>query len=85
MVRGMSKIICDVRADCITSPFSRVVSSTSDASTSSVVTSSGPIGIVPSKFFPGVHWLAARCHSRAVASFKTTKPATAASASSAEM
>ena len=30
IVRGMSKIICDVRADCMTSPLSRVVSWTSD-------------------------------------------------------
>jgi len=32
----------------------------------------GPIGMVPSKFLPGVHWVAARCHSRAVPSITTT-------------
>ena len=51
----------------------------SDTSTSSGVTSSGPIGIVPSKFLPAVHWVAARCHSRAVPSMQTTNPAIAAS------
>jgi len=85
IVRGTSKIICEVRADCITSPLRRVVSSTSETSTSSTVTSSGPIGIVASKFLPAVHWLAARCHSRALPSLTTTHPAIAASASAARM
>ena len=84
-MRGMSKIICEVRADCITSPLSTVVRRASDTSTSSGVTSSGPIGIVPSKFLPAVHWLAARCHSRAVPSMHTANPAIAASASAAGM
>ncbi len=46
IVRGMSKIICAVLADCMTSPLSVVVSCRSDASSSSAVTTSGPIGIV---------------------------------------
>ena len=77
---GTSTISCAVRADCMISPFSLVVRATSDTSTSSVVTTSGPIGMLPSKFLPGVHWVPARCQSRAEASFSTTKPATASSA-----
>ena len=54
-------------------------------STSSVVTTSGPIGMLPTKFLPAVHWVAARCQSRHDASLSTTKPAMASSASSARM
>ena len=72
IVRGMSKIICAVLADCMTSPLSVVVSWIADASSSSVVTTSGPIGMVPSKFLPGVHCEAARCHSRAEPSLRIT-------------
>jgi len=72
IVRGTSKIIWPVLADCMTSPFSVVVSRRSDTSISSAVMTSGPIGMVPSKFLPGVHWVAARCHSRAVPSITTT-------------
>ncbi len=82
---GTSTIICEVFADCMTSPFSVVVSATSEMSSSSVVTRSGPTGMVPSKFLPAVHWVAARCHSRALASLSTTNPATAAIASAALM
>ena len=52
-------------------------------STSSVVTTSGPIGMLPSKFLPAVHWVPARCQSRADASLSTTKPAIASRALSA--
>ena len=67
----------------MTVPFSVVVSATSVTSASSAVTTSGPIGMLPSKFLPAVHWVPARCHSRADASFSTTKPAIASSALSA--
>ena len=50
-----------------------------------MVTTSGPRGMLPSKFLPAVHWLAARCQSRADASLSTTKPAMASSALSALM
>ena len=56
----------------MTLPFSVVVRATSETSASSVVTTSGPIGIVPSKFLPPVHCVAARCQSRAEASLTTT-------------
>ena len=69
---GTSTIIWDVRADCMTWPFSVVVRAASETSTSSGVTSSGPIGMVPSKFLPAVHCVAARCQSRAEASLSTT-------------
>ena len=82
---GTSTIICEVRADCMTVPFSVVVSATSVTSASSAVTTSGPIGMLPSKFLPAVHCVPARCHSRAEASFSTTKPAIASSALSAVM
>ena len=82
---GMSISIWEVRACCMTSPFSLVVSVVSRMFTSSGVTISGPIGIEPSKFLPGIHWLAARCQSRAEASFSTVNPAIAAMASSAGM
>ena len=45
--------------------------------TSSAVTISGPIGMLPSKFYPAVHCDAARCQSRADASFSTVNPAIA--------
>ena len=56
--------ICEVRADCMTVPLSVELMARSLTSTSSVVTTSGPIGMLPSKFLPAVHWLAARCQSR---------------------
>ena len=54
-------------------------------STSSGVITSGPMGMEPSKFFPGVHWLPARCQSRADASFSTVNPAIASNALPAGM
>ena len=61
----------------MTWPLSTVVSATSAMSTSSGVTTSGPMGMLPSKFFPGVHWVPARCQSRADASLSTVNPAIA--------
>jgi hypothetical protein len=83
--RGTSMIIWEVLADCITWPFSVVVNAASAISTSSGVISSGPTGMLPSKFLPAVHWVAAPCQSLAVASFSTTNPAIAAIASGALM
>ena len=82
---GTSTSISEVRADCMTWPFSVELMARSETSSSSVVTTSGPMGMLPSKFLPAVHWLAARCQSRADASFRTTKPAIASRALSAVM
>src|SRR5215470_16507904 len=82
---GTSTSICEVRADCMTWPLSVELMARSLTSTSSVVTTSGPIGMLPSKFLPAVHWVAARCQSRADASLTTTKPAIASRALSAVM
>ena len=57
---GTSTSICEVRAACMTCPFSREVMARSDMSSSSAVTTSGPMGMLPSEFLPAVHWLAAR-------------------------
>jgi hypothetical protein len=43
------------------------------------------MGMLPSKFFPGVHWVPARCQSRADASFRTANPAIASIALPAGM
>src|SRR5450756_1203394 len=80
---GTSTSICEVRADCMTWPLSVVVSARSETSTSSAVTTSGPMGIVASKFLPAVHWVAARCQSRSDASLSTVNPAIASIALSA--
>src|SRR6516164_4489687 len=82
---GTLTSICEVRADCITVPLSVELMARSLASTSSVVTTSGPIGMLPTKFLPAVHWVAARCQSRQEASLTTTKPAIASRAFSARM
>ena len=82
---GTSTSICEVRADCMTWPLSVELMARSVTSTSSGVTTSGPIGMLPSKFLPAVHWVAARCQSRADASLTTTKPAMASRALSAVM
>src|SRR5215468_2019338 len=82
---GTLTSICEVRADCITLPLRVELMARSLTSTSSVVTTSGPIGMLPVKFFPAVHWLAARCQSRQEASLRTTKPAMASSAFSVRM
>jgi hypothetical protein len=69
---GTSTSICEVRAACMTCPLSLELMARSVTSSSSGVTTSGPMGMLPSKFLPAVHWLPARCQSRADASFSTT-------------
>jgi hypothetical protein len=82
---GTLTSIWEVRADCITVPLSVELMARSLTSTSSVVTTSGPIGMLPAKFLPAVHWVAARCQSRQEASLTTTKPAIASRAFSARI
>ena len=82
---GTSTSIWLVRACCMTWPLSTVLRATSVTSASSGVTTSGPMGMLPSKFFPGVHWVPARCQSRADASFSTVNPAIASIALPAGM
>ena len=82
---GTSTSIWLVRACCMTWPLSVVVRATSATSASSGVTTSGPMGMLPSKFFPGVHWVPARCQSRADASLSTVNPAIASIALPAGM
>ena len=69
----------------MTWPLSTVVRAASATSASSGVTTSGPMGMLPSKFLPGVHWVPARCQSRAEASFSTVNPAIASIALPAGM
>jgi hypothetical protein len=65
---GMSKISCEVRACWRTSPLTRQTSSRSVPSTSSALTSHGPIGQKVSKDLPRSHCEWRICTSRAVTS-----------------